>query len=551
MGYIIPNGKIQLFKDLGLSSSYDDTLYFATTLAKDVYFDTLIDKFITEVKPVSYTRVERGYVRIEKPMELVYNANYMRFQNTAFEGKWFYAFIKSVDYVNNGCVQINFEIDYIMTWMGDFELKECFVERQHTLNDGIGNNICEEGLPVGEYINELEYPLIDTTSTQIILVVADPNEVGEGGGTYGGIYSGCTVENYSSADDLNERIAELVDANLDGNIVGLYMIPYMMVGAIAKGWDYKFDDNFFKPYYKLGGTYDTTEKRLPSSASDNYVDGYKPRNNKLFCYPYKYMEVNDGVGNAQEYLYEYFNTLPPNTSTGYCGLKLIASVGASATASLIPKNYKNHSGSNTAENYNYVERLGLGGFPQCAWLIDSYQAYRAQVNANLELESSMGGISGFMTGWQTGNGGTIPLLNNLVGGFTGGIVGALAPIAQAQAVNATRPTRPTITRGSQSVDALFSSGEWGYRIIYKSITKNYAIMLDDYFDMFGYAVKERQVPNMNARPHWTFVKTIGCIVHGEIPSDDAKEIENIFDKGVRFWHNISELGNYSLDNSPR
>ena len=55
---------------------------------------------------------------------------------------------------------------------------------------------------------------------------------------------------------------------------------------------------------------------------------------------------------------------------------------------------------------------------------------------------------------------------------------------------------------------------------------------------------------MNARPYWTYVKTLGCSVDGAIPADDASAIENIFNKGVRFWKNHNNIGNYSLDNSP-
>ena len=75
-------------------------------------------------------------------------------------------------------------------------------------------------------------------------------------------------------------------------------------------------------------------------------------------------------------------------------------------------------------------------------------------------------------------------------------------------------------------------------------------MLDSYFDMFGYAVKQHGVPNMNARPNWTFVKTIGCSVGGNIPADDASKIEDIFNRGIRFWKNHNNIGNYSLNNAP-
>ena len=152
MAYIQPNSTIEFFGDLNLSDNYDDTLYFPTVEAKDAYF-TAIPKLAT-APTCSYTRENRGFVRVEIPMSALIGANYMRFKNTSFENKWWYAFVKKVDYVNNLTTEVEFEIDTIMSWMGTFTLNECYIERQHTLRDGIGNNICDEGLPTGEYVIE-------------------------------------------------------------------------------------------------------------------------------------------------------------------------------------------------------------------------------------------------------------------------------------------------------------------------------------------------------------------------------------------------------------
>lgn len=76
-------------------------------------------------------------------------------------------------------------------------------------------------------------------------------------------------------------------------------------------------------------------------------------------------------------------------------------------------------------------------------------------------------------------------------------------------------------------------------------------MIDDYFTAFGYAIRNIGIPNMKARPHWTYVKTVDCNVHGKLPAEDARKIENIFNSGVRFWKDHTEIGNYSLDNSPQ
>ena len=82
-----------------------------------------------------------------------------------------------------------------------------------------------------------------------------------------------------------------------------------------------------------------------------------------------------------------------------------------------------------------------------------------------------------------------------------------------------------------------------------SVTAQFARMIDDYFTMFGYAVKRVKVPNRNSRPHWNYVKTIGCTLTGSIPSDDMKKICSIYNNGVTFWKNGTEIGHYELDNT--
>ena len=56
------------------------------------------------------------------------------------------------------------------------------------------------------------------------------------------------------------------------------------------------------------------------------------------------------------------------------------------------------------------------------------------------------------------------------------------------------------------------------------------------------------------RPHWNYIKTANCIIHAAsgkgLPQDAENEISTIFNNGITFWMNASEVGNYSLDNSP-
>ena len=67
--------------------------------------------------------------------------------------------------------------------------------------------------------------------------------------------------------------------------------------------------------------------------------------------------------------------------------------------------------------------------------------------------------------------------------------------------------------------------------------------------MYGYATHRVKIPNISARPHWNYVKTIDANIVGSVPVESMSKIRSIFDKGVTFWKNGDNVGNYNLDNS--
>lgn len=532
MAYIQPNSIIEFFGDLSLSPNYENTLYFPNEAAKDSYFSGLTK--LGTVSNCTYSRENRGYVRVELPMSRLIGATYMRFKNTSFENKWFYAFVTKVDYVNNLTTEVQFQIDKIMTWMGTFTLNEAYIERQHTLNDGIGNNIAEEGLSIGEYVIE-DKELVTFGTARIVMVYIENSTDVSDGKMVGGVYSPYKVAIFrpDQINALNELLARLVGKNLESNVVSLYMCYSDMTNSVVD------DDG-------------TGSDEIVVTKPYNSLNGYVPRNKKLFCYPYKFMEIDNMEGDKHEYYYEYFNTLPDVTSIGDCNFYMYWVINAKCEILLAPRNYKGNI--QTGKNVLYNERIGMGHFPQCAFATDTYAAYLAQKNAYLPQDTAKAVVSGAATGAGAGAaagvfGGSI-IGGGLIGGIAGATGGAVKTIGENLIENKIRPTTPETVSGDVTIDALFSASQKAFVIMKKCITKNYAMMLDSYFDMFGYAVKQHGIPNMNARPNWTFVKTIGCSVGGNIPADDARDIESIFDNGIRFWKNHNNIGNYSLNNAP-
>ena len=171
--YIAPTTNIKLLYHVPLDNTYDHTIFFYTASAQQNYFAGLTKYNLANY---TYQRVQKGMLRVGINAENLYDCNYMMFQNTGFGNKWFYAFINSVEYVNNECSEIRFELDEIQTWHFDYSPDICFVERQHSLTDNIGDNILPEPVALGEYVYNGSHPLKDFTALSVIIgVVTSPN----------------------------------------------------------------------------------------------------------------------------------------------------------------------------------------------------------------------------------------------------------------------------------------------------------------------------------------------------------------------------------------
>ena len=153
MSYIIPNSIIQILSDIPFDVSYENTMYFDSANTQNTY---MLQHVEYTLNAQSYTRVNRGVIRIgigidNTSMAKLFWCNYMRFANSDFENRWWYAFIDSVEYVNNNTVEISFHIDVIQSFMFNLNFNECLIEREHVLDDSIGAHTLPENLETGEY----------------------------------------------------------------------------------------------------------------------------------------------------------------------------------------------------------------------------------------------------------------------------------------------------------------------------------------------------------------------------------------------------------------
>lgn len=494
---IIPNSVIKFYHNVPLNNKYNNTLWFDSLTAQNNYFHNTASILTATFNNQTYQRVNKGTMRVGIKADSLYNCNYLAFQNTNYGNKWFYAFINSVEYVNNEVCEVSYEIDVMQTYAFDYILRECYVEREHILNDVIGANTESENVEMGDIKCSLMLDTMDfgINLKQMCAVIctahkpSDSSVRGLVGGMFSGLYYlGADINSVEGRNALLNYIDELTLENKVDSIVSIFLMPNSF-----------YTSNEYCPSYTIN----------VNKANTN-IDGYIPRNKKLFSYPFNYLLVRGS--DDREYRYEWFNN-----SENYVTFELRGVLACNPEFKLVPRYYNGYLDSS---KNNPLESVYLRGYPQIAIAIDSFRAWLAQ--------SATNDIFGML--------GSALSLNPL-----GVVQGAVNTFQHAF-------MQPDIAKGGGSTNIDVAIYQKDIYFLYMQIKSEYAKIIDDYFDMYGYATNRVKIPNRSTRPHWNYVKTRNCCINGSMPSDDISKINDIFNNGITFWKNASEVGNYSLDN---
>ena len=146
-----PNTNIRLIRSCPLDPTYENTIWFDTQSQQTEYFKSLPGINFTKL---SYQRYGQGVITIMSMVDYIYDCNYMMFQNANYDQRWFYAFITSMEYVNENTARVYYELDVMQTYLFDAVPDICFVEREHSETDNIGDNIVHEDVYFGPYVYE-------------------------------------------------------------------------------------------------------------------------------------------------------------------------------------------------------------------------------------------------------------------------------------------------------------------------------------------------------------------------------------------------------------
>lgn len=503
-----PQSNIKLLANVDIKSDYKNSFTFDSIGEQTTFFT---NKAINVRGNLSYVRKdEKKVIRYDGVVDDIYNISYLMFQNLDYSSKWFYAFVTDVKYINENVTNILFEIDVLQSWYFDLKYRDSYVEREHVANDTVWTHLVDENLNIGEPIVRTEENIPELEFRAIMIATTfyydPPSFTDYRGHIVGGIYTGL-----ASIPWHEENFLTLVfffdNVELGGKTDGIQSIFYMpsyFVGEFIDGEALEFEEPI------------TLTKSFPKNSND--IDGYIPKNNKLFNYPYNYLHVSNYNGMSKIYKYEFSDLIGMDFNVN-------SEIAPNPTLLLTPLSYK-------GDNLNYSESMSTQGYPICSFVNDVYKNWLAQniVSAPLSVVGS---------GLALGVG--IATLNPIA--IAGGILG----VANSIGAFYEKSVIPDQARGSNNGSINTALNNVNFRFQRTTITSEYAKIIDNYFDRFGYKVNELKTPILKTRINWNYLKLRESNIFGNLNNKDLEKVNSIFENGITFWHN-DNVGNYNRTN---
>lgn len=536
---------VWLCSGVPLDTGHNHTIMFSTSAAQFAYFQ---GKAVHSATGCSYQR-ESMCVQYPAVYDAIAGANYLVYRNDAYSTKYYYAFITNIEYVNDSVSWVYFQLDAYQTYMFDITVGQGFVEREHVNDDTIGAHILEEPVAVGPYTST---KIVDIDFDEFWLVVGstvdllDTGFPDTGARTYGGIFSGVTyfcfdAETTGQFSYLSTILENLATAGKSDAIQVMFMVPKTIASP-----------------EQSANSELLAIQRAPQRISflpESTLDGYEPKNNKLLCYPFRCLEVTNWCGNTSTLRFEMFQH-PENPIFQYVG-----GIQPASRALIYPYRYE-------GIDHNYDFAISVGNYPQATWQSDVYANWLATATVRWGYQKDrfmVNAITGAL-GQAIGAGASVAPAAAAMGPAGIGAVGVAAgtsligsaidtgidyynvqsSIAEEKEVHSIIPNTVQGTIGNDYT--MVSLEKYGFRIIERTITAEYARTIDDFLSCFGYKVNRSKVPNMTGRSAWNYVKCKTITIKGNVPYNYLQEIRSMFLNGCTFWH-TTDVGNYSLSNS--
>ena len=590
-------------------NSYKNVRLYSDTTEQHNDISSLMT--ITSSDYVYVARERRLKVSIHA--DRLYHINYCAYRNASLTSGWIYCFVTGVTYVNDQTTELTLETDVFQTYLygTDWTLPACFIERKTVSHESEKYMLTPEDdisliyrvtdaydrwfEPAAVVILTTEAPVQNTSLQDAVLNpqgyygLPAPSVMWKGA-PMGANYWLIPYANTGTAtqDSITEFLEGITKAGAIESVVSIFTVPnviYDIPSLFKAPYDGEWEEETSLPAMFAASenpdSYTEHQGVVAAPARGNRVDGYTPKNKKLLYWPYTYLELTDYNGSKYQYRYELFGETDGSPNLKF-RMKYV--INPACEIMIYPESYQ---GRMWDMDFGIVTKCGaIGG-----WSNNQFQTWLGQHGVSLAIDVGMTAV-GFVAGAgllaqgaraaRVGavRGGTAAAV---AGNASRGVSGALAAessTASAQgkmalagaalsALNTAKQVsvmskQPEVNRGVTDFSLMFQTGMQGFHLNKMQVKSELAEQIDEYFSMFGYNVGRVETVNINGRPYWDYVKTVGAAAksynvaatssapHSRgrgCPSDALALINSALDGGCTFWHTTTNFGDYSQDNS--
>ena len=524
-------------------------LTFANRDAQINYFSSLPR---IELHNFTYQRKD-GVIRVPIQIDSILEYNYVMYQNDNYSDKWFFAFIESMEFINDNMTAIYIKTDCYQTWMFDIDIKRSYVIREHTNNDTVGANTIPENFEKGDMIATNCTPitylkdLVDAGSDypdQYVIVVGSTIELDStsypkvSGESFNGLFTGLSYYCFPDEDSVSTMLAAVTvgsGTQITTDIVTIFMAPRILVGY--GNWGYDEVNTSQGKYY----VHKITSANVDSIRGYTYtvniptsIDGYTPVNKKLLTGEFNRLMLTNYVGVTQDYRYELFHG-------NNIQFKLRGALSPSCPISIYPVNYLRDTDAQYSSGCYSVPAPPL---PLCNWNTDQYTNWLASTSHTRSMQYFHARVNQIVGMGES-------IISAVAGGSANTIGNQLGSIQKIEMLNAERADHEkdgnANTGTISQADTVYTSSKVFGAYQY-CIRAEYARKIDRVLSAIGYRTDTMKIPNIVGRRNWNYVQTQAVAIQGTIPQQDLQEIKNMFNNGVTFWHNPATFLDYSQNN---
>ena len=544
--YAMQANELMICADVPLDASQVRQLSFADKNEQYNYFRSKAIRVFTDFK---YIREHRG-VKVPVNAEEIGNACYLCFKNQA-SGKWYYAFVTQVIYINPETSLLNFEIDVYQTFLFEMVIRDCDISREHVANDDFKTNTMQEPVDVGDYVIAHEevqvlgdldsnYPFIILSAIDLLSdpgTLEEPKVTAAQGGVYGGLPSAVRAYLVEPNQWETSSITAIMEALssypwVSQSILAIYALPSfgfsgtVTVRQSAMGFNIGVISDSSSPFRSgAGGALIGWQSKFPS---------YK--NKKMYNSQFSFIECLLPNGNRFVLKPEFIKDSAPV-------VMLVSTLIPAPNFYFYTPDYCG------AEEDFLLNANNISGFPCFPVQNNTYPLQTAQAEATNTLVHSQNRSNIF---WDT--------VGNVVQSvFTGDPLNVLSTGIDAyknvrSELQSSERDRQRIGQMQTNVSLTGASGgglatfiaSKKLEILYRwwTVKPEFAEKIEQFFDVYGYKVSRFGVPNLNSRPRYNYIKCNNVNIYGNIPNEFLQPLRNMFINGFTLWHDKNNVGTY-------